>query len=337
MKTQAKQQLRKDPVTGRWVSISQDSPKTKFSVSPQVRSSKTCPFCPGQESGTPPAIHTLLKKGAAKNSSDWQVRVVPNKFPALRIEESDEKTANGIYDRVGGFGAHEVIIENPDHSLEMSDLPVDQVEAVLRVYRDRCLDLRKDPRLKYILIFKNFGQAAGASLEHPHSQLIALPVVPSRVLGELKGAAQHMAFSDRCIFCDMLNQEQKEKSLTVFAEDGFAAIAPFASRSPFETWILPQVHQASFDAISDAGLLAMAKTLKTVLAKIKKALGNPSYNFMIHTGPLGAKETDSFHWHVEIIPCLTQVAGFELGTGFYLNPTPPEMAAEILRRQAVGA
>ncbi len=329
----AKKQLRKDPVTGRWVIVNLDDPKIEFSVTPNTKSSKTCPFCPGQEAMTPPEILAHGRKTNSKNTPDWQVRVIPNKFPALRIEEKNEKSAMGLYDKVGGFGAHEVIIETPNHGLEMADMSLEHLELVLRVYRERCLDLRKDSRLKYILIFKNYGRDSGASLEHPHSQLIALPVVPSRVLQELKGAAKHAEFSERCIFCDILNQEKSEKTRTVFAQDGFVAVTPFASRFPFETWLMPTAHASSFDAASDEMLRPMAVALKAVLSKLKKALNDPPFNFMIHTLPLGAEETDSFHWHVEIIPHLTQVSGFELGTGFYVNPTPPEMAAEILRGQ----
>ena len=323
-------QLRKDPVTGRWVIVDQENPKLKFAVQQHVKSSKVCPFCPGNEAMTPPEIAVYPKKGALK-SSDWQVRVVPNKFPALKIEETPEKSANGVYDRLGGFGAHEVIIENPDHQREIVELTEEEVECVLRAYRDRCLDLRKDARIKYILIFKNYGREAGASMEHPHSQLIALPIVPSRVQSEIKGAERHAEHTERCLFCDMLRQERKEKRLSVFAEGDFMALAPFAARFPFETWILPKTHESSFDRISDPGIRSLARTLKVALGKLKQALDDPSYNFMIHTLPLGDKESDSFHWHIEIIPHLTRVAGFELGTGFYLNPTPPEKAAERLR------
>ena len=326
-------QLRQDPVTSRWVIVNAESPRLTFPVETHTKSSKTCPFCPGNEAATPPDIVSYGKKGPSKGSVGWQIRVIPNKFPALRIEESTDKTAIGIYDKVGGFGAHEVIIENPDHGTEMADLTVEQVELLLRVYRDRCLDLRKDARLRYILIFKNYGASAGVSLEHPHSQLIALPVVPSRVLGEIKGALKHFERTDRCIFCDMIQQEENEKKLTVFAEGGFLAFSPFASRFPFETWILPKAHEASFDALPDEKMKALAVTLKTVLLKLKRYLGDPSYNFMIHTIPIGGKETESYHWHIEIIPNLTHVAGFELGTGFYVNPTPPEIAAELLRKQ----
>ena len=323
-------QLRKDPITGRWVIIRSESPQLEFQNEPSQKSSRACPFCPGNESMTPGDILTVDNKENPKFSK-WQVRVIPNKFPALRIEESTEKSAEGVYDKVGGFGAHEVIIENPDHKKEIADLPVEQVELILKVYRDRCLDLRKDARLRYILIFKNYGAAAGASLEHPHSQLIALPVVPSRVMDELKGAERHYQHTDRCLFCDLLDQERSEKKLGVFSEDGFVALTPFASRFPFETWILPREHEASFDRTGDGQMKALAKTLKAVLNKLKTALNDPSFNFMIHTIPIQDRHAESYHWHIEIIPHLTQVAGFELGTGFYLNPAPPEAAASKLR------
>ena len=333
MTADSEKQLRKDPVTGRWVIVNQADPLLTFSVQASAKSSKVCPFCPGQEAMTPSEIASHGRKGGHKNSPGWAVRVVPNKFPALRIEESNQRSTEGMYEKLGGFGAHEVIIETPEHDLEMADMPVEQLELVLRVYRERCLDLRKDPRMKYILIFKNYGQGSGASMEHPHSQLIALPVVPSRVLQELKGASKHAEFTERCIFCDILNQDSAEKARVVFEEDGFAAIEPFASRFPFETWLMPKVHSASFDSTDDEGLKAMAKTLKAVLLRLKRALNDPPFNFMIHTLPLSGHEAGGFHWHMEIIPHLTQVSGFELGTGFYVNPTPPELAAEMLRKQ----
>lgn len=326
-------QLRKDPVTSRWVIVNVEEPRdaAAFPRHPRERSSKVCPFCPGNEAMTPPEIAAYGRRGGAKNVSGWQVRVIPNKFPALRIEESPDKTGVGLYDRLGGFGAHEVIIDGPDHDKDLADLPVEHVELVLRAYRDRCQDLKRDPRFRYILIFKNYGGTAGASQEHPHSQLIALPVVPSRVQGEVKGSVKHYEYSERCIYCDMLDQEGGEKLLTVREDDGFVAICPFASRFPFETWILPRRHEPSFDALSDAGLAALARALRRTLARLKGVLRDPDYNFMIHTMPVHAKDADTYHWHIEIIPQLTQVAGFELGTGFYVNPTPPEVAAKALR------
>lgn len=332
-------QLRKDPVTSRWVIVSVEEPKTAKSFRPEehFKSSKVCPFCPGNEAMTPSEIAAWGRRQGGKNAPGWQVRVIPNKFPALQIEETTDKTAIGLYDKVGGFGAHEVIIDNPDHTKEIADLSLENVELLLRVYRDRCLDLKKDTRFKYILIFKNYGASAGASMEHPHSQLIGLPVVPSRVKGEVRGATKHYEYTDRCIYCDILSQEVEEKKLSILEEEGFAALSPFASRFPFETWIMPKSHRSSFDTLSDAELRPLAVVLKTTLLKIKTALKDPSYNFMIHTMPLQGRERreDTYHWHIEIIPKLTQIAGFELGTGFYVNPTPPELAAETLRNQSV--
>ncbi len=324
-------QLRKDPVANRWVIVNVEKPQREFPIEPQVKSSKVCPFCPGNEFMTTAEIMVLGRKEASRSVSNWLVRVVSNKFPALRIEETTDKLAVGVYDKIGGFGAHEVIIENPDHNKEMADLPVEHVELVLRAYRDRCLDLRKDPRVKYILIFKNYGMQAGASLEHPHSQLIALPVAPSRVLSEVKGAQKYYEFTDRCVFCDMISQENTEKKLGILSEDGFVAIAPFASRFPFETWVLPKAHKPEFDTLTDAEIYSLAKTLRATLYRLKTALKDPAFNLMIHTLPIQGKEMVSYHWHIEIIPQLTRVSGFELGTGFYVNPTPPEVAAEILR------
>lgn len=330
-------QLRKDPMTSRWVIVNVENSKRpdEYPDRSHELSSKVCPFCPGNESMTPSEIAAFGRKSGPKDGAGWQVRVIPNKFPALRIEESTEKSAVGIYDRVGGFGAHEVIIENPDHHREIADLSVDEITPILHAYRDRCIDLKKDPRLKYILIFKNYGAEAGASLEHPHSQLIALPIIPSRVLDEVKGSSKHYEFTDRCVFCDILKQESTVKNLTILDDGQFEVIAPFVSRFPFEVWILPKTHEASFDTITDKGIQLLAKTMKTTLSKIKAVLKDPSYNFMIHTLPIYGKETESFHWHIEIIPHLTEVSGFELGTGFYLNPTTPESAAQVLRQQKV--
>ncbi len=326
-------QLREDPVTGRWVvvNIKKRAGLSDYAPHPKSKSSKTCPFCPGNEAMTPPEIIAYREKGSLKGA-EWKLRVVPNKFPALRIEESTDKASVGMYDKIGGFGAHEVIIENPEHEKEIPDLPVEQIVLILKAFRDRCLDLRNDSRIKYILLFKNYGADAGASLEHPHSQLIALPIIPSRVAGEVRGALKHHEYTHRCIYCDMLSQERSEKKFVIHEGPDFVAMTPFASRFPFESWILPKRHRANFDGIDDSEIQSLARILKDTLSKIKNTLKDPPYNLMIQTLPIYGKELESYHWHIEIIPHLTRVAGFELGTGFYLNQTPPEFAAEILRK-----
>lgn len=326
-------QLRKDPITGRWVIVNVENPKTQkdYGIVPEAKSSKVCPFCPGNETMTPPEISVYGRKKESKNPSSWLVRVIPNKFPALRIEETNEKYGMGIYDKVGGFGAHEVIIETPDHEKQIPDLPEEHVELLLQAYKERFQDLRKDARFRYVTLFKNEGAAAGASLEHPHSQLIALPIAPSRVLDEVRGAQKQFEYTERCIYCDILSQDRNEKKLGVYENGDFTVLMPFASRFPFETWILPKAHSANFDSISAGQIKTLAKTLQITLSKIKHTLPGAALNLMVQTLPLNGKETESYHWHIDIIPHLTRVAGFEMGSGFYVNPTPPELAAQILR------
>jgi UDPglucose--hexose-1-phosphate uridylyltransferase len=195
-------------------------------------------------------------------------------------------------------------------------------------------DLRKDPRFEYVIIFKNHGEAAGASLAHPHSQLIATPIVPSMVEEELQGALRHFRLKKRCIWCDIVHQERRGGGRVVLDRQGFVALAPFAPRFPFETWILPGDHRSSYEEIEEADLDALGRVVGEVLARMDRVLGTPPFNLILHSAPLRADSLDHFHWHLEIMPKLTRVAGFESGTGFFINPTPPEVAAEFLRGEA---
>jgi UDPglucose--hexose-1-phosphate uridylyltransferase len=333
-------ELRKDAVTGRWVIIATDRAKrpTDFvREKVQIRGTGFCPFCYGNESKTPPEILAYRSDGSAANRPGWSLRVVANKFPALGIEGSLNRQGEGLYDKMNGIGAHEVIIETPKHELTLATLPARQVEDVLWAYRDRIIDLKKDRRFKYILIFKNHGDAAGASLEHTHSQLIALPVVPKRVAEEVDGAREHYDFKERCIFCDIIRQETESKIRLISENDGFLAIAPFASRFPFETWILPKTHQCAFEESQKREFEQLAPMLKDMLSRLDRVLDFPAYNYIVHTSPIGESAQDYFHWHMEIMPKLTKLAGFEWGTGFYINPTPPEESAKFLRDAAPSA
>jgi UDPglucose--hexose-1-phosphate uridylyltransferase len=325
--------LRKDPITSRWVIIATDRARrpTDFTRDHVVaRGGRFCPFCPGNETKTPPEVLAYRTSGAA-NEAGWSVRVVPNKFPALRVEGELDKQGEGLYDRMNGVGAHEVIIETPDHMSSLSEMPEKQVSEVLFAFRDRILDLKKDPRLRYIIIFKNHGEAAGATLEHPHCQLIALPVVPKRVQEELDGAMRYHLFRERCIYCDILQQELQAQERIVFETEHFLVIAPYASRFPFEMWVVPRRHNSHFSNTDAPAMHNLGWVLRTVLRKMDKALEQPPYNAVVHTAPLQNSPMDHYHWHIEIIPKLTKVAGFEWGTGFYINPTPPEEAARFLR------
>lgn len=326
-------ELRKDPVIDRWVIIStergkrpQDFPQPPKRIDPRV-----CPFCPGNEAATPPEVSALRSPDSLPNQPGWEVRAISNKYPALRIEGELNRVGVGIFDKMNGIGAHEVIIETPNHHEGLGDLSVRRVADVLLVCQGRMIDLERDPRFRYLMLFKNQGEAAGASLEHSHSQLIATPVVPKRVLEELEGCQRYYGYKERCIFCDIIRQELHDRERVVQETSDYVAISPFAARFPFETWILPKAHQGSFRTTAPRDLHGLAEILLDSLRRQQVTLNDPAYNLMLHTTPIGNAQHHNYHWHLELIPKLTRVAGFEWGTGFYINPTSPEEAAEHLR------
>jgi UDPglucose--hexose-1-phosphate uridylyltransferase len=328
-------ELRKDPVLGRWVIISTERAKRpkdfKFEPEKKVISPEECPFCPGNEAATPPEIMAIRGDDSKPNTPGWTLRVIPNKFPALRIEGDLNRRGEGIYDRMNGIGAHEVIIETNDHSKDLSDLDPEAFESVIYAYQQRILDLKRDKRLRYVMIFKNFGAAAGASLEHSHSQLIATPTIPKRVMEEMDGAKRYYEYRERCIFCDIVVQETKNRKRLIGENNTFILFCPFAPRFPFETWILPRRHISNFENATEEELSDLASILKDCLIRLKKALNTPPYNYIIHTTPITLSGIEFYHYHLEIIPVLTHIAGFEWGTGFYINPTGPEDSALYLK------
>lgn len=331
-------ELRKDSIIGRWVIISTDRGKrpTDFvRESVQIKGTGFCPFCYGNESKTPPEILVYGRNGGSLDTPGWSVRVVPNKFPALGIEGDLDRQGEGLFDKMNGVGAHEVIVETPEHQQTLASLPEKSIESVLWAYRDRMLDLKNDRRFRYILIFKNHGEAAGASLEHTHSQLIALPIVPKRVREEVDVARRYFQDKERCIFCDMIRQETHAKVRIIEANEHFVAIAPWAPRFPFETWILPKQHSSSFENNQSPIYMGLAGIMKNILTRLDTVLDRPAYNYVIHTSPVGEEINDHYHWHIEMMPKLTKVAGFEWGTGFYICPTPPEESARFLREAQV--
>ncbi|MBM2838049.1 MAG: galactose-1-phosphate uridylyltransferase [Deltaproteobacteria bacterium] len=326
-------ELRKDPIIGRWVIISTERGMrpTDFTMMEEKKKGGFCPFCPGNEGATPPEILCYRENSTKPNTPGWSLRVVANKFPALRVEGELNREGEGVYDRMNGIGAHEVIIESPYHSDTLSTISVKNFEDLLWAFRDRMIDLRKDARLKYVLIFKNQGESAGASLEHTHSQLIALPIVPKRVTEELEGAKAYYSYKERCIFCDIIRQETKQGSRVISENQDFIVIAPFAPRSPFETWILPKRHSCAFDDGQKHEFENLARIFSDTLKRLDKVLSTPPYNFILHTAPFSNGCGDSYHWHFEIVPKLVKIAGFEWGSGFYINPTPPEESARFMR------
>ena len=327
-------QLREDPIVRRWIVIDSDHPKgpndfVKEDHAP--RQEATCPFCPGRENRTPSEVDAVRPDGLPSKIDQWKVRTIPNKFPALGHDVPLEKEGVGMFDLISGYGAHEVVIETPHHNKQMSDLTVAEMVLVLYQYQRRYKTLSSDAQLKYVTIFKNFGASAGATIEHSHSQIIALPMVPKSVLEEINGAEDFHKINKSCVFCEILRQEYQDKERLVCENDAFVSFCPFAPRYAFETWVMPKVHQAHFVDLDETGINSLAQHLLDILNRIKKALSNPSYNFYLHTSPINYGRPDCYHWHIEIIPKLTRSIGFEWGTGLQIVPTFPHEAARYLR------
>ncbi len=339
-------ELRQDPMTGNWVIIAPERAgrPTDFTkgAAEVVRRSQVCPFCPGNEAMTPPAVMTVPESSNRDEPGGpawpaWEVRVFPNKFPALEAIAaggSVGETGAGLpvlFERLDGVGVHEVIVETPDHGAALATLSLKSIESVLRVYQARIRELEKDQRIRHVVIFRNHGREAGATLEHGHSQLIALPIVPVRVREEVEGARAYFSSKSRCIYCDITQLEEPDGKRLILKNEHFIVVAPYASRFPFEAWLLPRRHSARFEDTSETECGSLAGALKSTLASLDEALDCPPYSFIIHSAPFREALDESYHWHIEIVPILTRVAGFEWGTGIFINPTPPEDAAQTLR------
>ncbi|HAX62029.1 MAG TPA: galactose-1-phosphate uridylyltransferase [Elusimicrobia bacterium] len=328
-------ELRRDPIIGRWVIVATERGKihSDFSKSeeeiPPINGS--CPFCPGNENKTPSEILSFREPGTKRNEKGWWVRVIPNKYPVLRVEGNLNRRGEGMFDFMDGIGAHEVVIETAKHNAAFSDLENKSVEEIIWAWRDRMLDLKKDMRFEYVLVFKNHGKAAGASLVHPHSQIIAMPTVPVRVKQELEGGRNYFEYKERCVFCDIIREEIEANVRIVSENEDFICITPFASRFPFETCILPKIHSSVFEDLQKHEVANLALILRDINGRMNRTLEMPPYNFVIHNSPCKSGKLPYYHWHIEMTPRLTNAAGFEWGTGFYINPTPPEEAAKFLR------
>jgi UDPglucose--hexose-1-phosphate uridylyltransferase len=324
--------LRRDPTSGRWVIFGNPPPPVRTPGDP-------CPFCEGHEAMTP---HEVLAFGPADRKSDapgWQVRVVPNTRPLLRIEGALERHADLIYDTTSGTGAHEVVIETPQHHRSLTALSPAQVTLVLRAWAERIRDLKKDPRFRSIFVFKNQGALAGAWLpDHTHSQVMGLPVTPKALKEILDVARAHYRVKERCVFCDLLREELEYGERVVRLSDRFVALTPYASRYPYEYWILPREHGADFEASADADLEDLAEILLATLSRLEDILPEPAYNLFLYSSPNRDQRkgywtslAQDFHWHIAVMPRVSQLAGFEVGSGLYANPVLPEDAARMLR------
>ncbi len=334
-------ELRQNFMTKEWVVIATERAKrpdqmvVKKAAKPAVSFAENCPFCPGHENQTPPEILRL------PDGDRWKARVVPNKFTALSPTAKPERTIHRSRRSMGGFGVHDVIVETPDHSLPMALMADAHVADILRIYKIRFDELSLDPRIAHVTIFKNHGTDAGTSLEHPHSQMIATPIISHQVRQRFQEALQHHDDYGCCIFCQMIEEELQEKERVVLESEHFVAVELYASPSPFFTHIYPKRHMASFGDISTKEVSDLGRVLRTMLAKLYVGLENPDFNFTIRTAPAELVGVRYFHWYMSVIPRLTRTAGFELGSGMFINTVIPEAAAEFLRgvkvETAVGA
>lgn len=330
-------QLRKDPIIRRWVIIATERAKRPKDFKPILSPPEEgeCPFCK-REDATEVFVVSDDKGGE-------RVRVLSNSNPFLTKDREFWKKGEGPYDLMEGFGFHEVVVETPQHIHNIADLSEEEIKDVLFVYCERFKTIMQDELIKYVLIFKNYGwEAGGGKVRHSRSYLMATPVNLKRVKEELEGAKFYYDYRERCIFCDMIKQEMGEGERVVYENDSFFAFVPFAPRFPFEVWILPKYHSPDFYTISAQHQYELAVALKKVLLKLKILLNDPPYNYIIHTAPFRRTYPGywttidyDYHWHIEITPRLTQVAGFEWGTGFYICPVLPEEAAKFLRETDV--
>lgn len=291
--------------------------------------SPTCPFCPGNEEKTPPSVLTI------EEGSAWKLRVVPNKFAAVQPQYSTERERVGRFLKADGFGIAEVIIETPIHNTTIATMEIPDVQRVLDVYKSRQVAISQDSRINMITIFRNHGSKAGTSLEHPHSQIIATPIVPPHVRNPLTQAVLAFDSFGSCIFCDMIAEELKQQERIILETEHFVAFCPFASRSPFEARILPKRHNSSFSTISDAEIADLAYVLRTLLRKIYIGLDNPDYNYIVRSAPTTDEDARYYHWYILAVLKLTTPAGFEIGSGIYINTTFPEQCAAFLKDVAV--
>jgi UDPglucose--hexose-1-phosphate uridylyltransferase len=320
-------EFRQDPMSRRWVIIGgeRNGRPNEFVEAATRATDISCPFCAGHESETPAPIASY----SANGKGHWLARVVPNKYPAL--SPSANGNGKGSPASLPGFGSHEVIIESPRHVASLSELTDPEVKAVFTAYRDRLMHLKAQQLYRYVQIFKNVGPAAGASLEHVHSQLLALTNVPEALQQELVASGDYFTEHKRSLLLDMLDGELAAGDRVVAETRSFVAFCPYASRFGYEVWIAPRQHQPRFEDVEAGELGELSLIMRETIGRIERAAGQVAYNYFLHTQPFDMPAYDHYHWHIEIIPRLTKVAGFEWSTGCFINPYSPESAAQHLR------
>jgi UDPglucose--hexose-1-phosphate uridylyltransferase len=329
-------QFRQNFITKEWVIIAPERSKRPDQFAKTVEKRKErpahdpkCPFCPGNENQTPPAVFTQ------KTGDSWSSRVVPNKFAAVNPELSPKRTNVGKFLTADGFGRAEVVIESPRHDATLATMSTGEVRDVLECYKNRYMDLAKDQKVDMITIFRNHGAKAGTSLEHPHSQIIATPIVPPHVRQLMQQAILYHDSYGQCPHCVMLEEELKQKERIIFEGKHFVVFSLFASHTPFETRIIPKRHYSRFDSITEEEMGELAEILRVTLKKIHVGLNDPDYNFVITSSPISDGEVHYDHCRLVIVPRLTTPAGFEIGSGIFINVMLPEECAKFLRETMV--
>jgi UDPglucose--hexose-1-phosphate uridylyltransferase len=326
-------ELRRDPITGRTVIIAPErlaGTRLWRPTKDDASGDGLCPFCEGHEHLAGREILAWRASGDSNNGPGWRVRVVPNRLPALRVESHYAEPTAALFQTLGGLGAHEVIIESPHHHTDWSTMSADEIRTVLWAWRERMRDLRRDVRLKTFLVVKNVGARAGATLDHAHSQLLALPFIPLHLDDELGAAREREKKAHRCAFCTVIDEELTSDIRVVSSDGDTIAISAFAARVPFETWILPRRHLAAFDDECDDCLLAIAVRIRDTIRRLHIAMHSPPYSVLLHTAPVGESST-SYHWHIEIIPRVAPANGLAWDGGIHINPVSPEEATRALR------
>jgi UDPglucose--hexose-1-phosphate uridylyltransferase len=331
-------EVRLNRITGDWVIIAAERAKRpeeffrKKEKKELPEYVETCPFCAGNEDQTPPETFRLHGPGGK-----WLVRSVPNKFSALSPEGEIVKKIRDLKQYFSGVGLHEVIIETPEHNKTIALLPLEHIEQILTTYRNRLLVFYKDPRVEHVIIFKNHGEGAGTSLEHPHSQIVGTPVFPGQVMTRLEGAMRNYYYFDyrECIYCTYMNGEIQEGERIISENESFVAFVPYAATSPFHTWIFPKRHCACFGETTQKEMAGLAQILKRRTARLYVGLDDPDFNYVLRSLSASGAETKYFHWYISVVPRITQAAGFELGTGMFINTAMPEESARYLREVTV--
>ena len=326
-------ELRFNPITLDWVIIAPDREMRPddFHASREPRPERVphradCPFCPGNEHLTPP--ETARMKAA---DGSWAVRVFPNKFSVFAAADDLQRKSHGTFRSMVAAGRHEVVVEHPRHDLDLGGMEPAHLGLLLRTYRERYAILRTCPVVESIVIFKNHGRRAGSSLEHSHSQITAAPVLSSQVCMRLQEARRYHELNGGCLYCSVLHEELLAEERVLETGASFVAFMPHASLSPYHTWIFPRKHQSSFDEISDVDIEELAGMLDRLLRRLKIAAGDPDYNITIRSAPVGEVSSCCFHWYIAIVPRMQALAGFELGSGTYINSLRPEICAERIR------